>query len=119
MNDRNKILEQITPCCGLPYDVMVFLIQNSIPEGATQTAILNLLSHTGGLTNREWNLFIDAISLIEGSLVTKEGLRGLLKCCGSKCDFIKSFIENVDLIGWVPPEEGDYLAPQSDTEIFE
>lgn len=115
--ERDKIIRQINPCCSLPYAVMAWIIDNSISDENLKKSIINMLSHTGELTRPEWFIFLDSISLIQGTDVTIDILKGLLKC-GNKCDFIKTLIYNIDLVGWDPSLNPDLFAPQSATDLF-
>lgn len=113
---RDKFLRQLTPCCDLPYEVMVFFIKNSIVNEDAQNLIISFLDQRGRLTKREWLIYLNYISIVD-NVILIDDLKEILQC-GSFCEFMKLFINNVFLNNWEPEADVVAPAPESGTDLF-
>lgn len=110
---RPLLTNQVTPCCGLPFQTMYFIIQNAEFQSPNdKDFVLSRIAQNGTLYLDGWKVLANSVNWEIDSQVDKDLLLEWIEKGRLNCNELKLFIEGVKLVGWFPENTYPYTIKQ-------
>ena len=104
---KNSITNKITPCCGLPFSVMYWFIQNiTLSSETDRSFIFSKLRTDGSLPVNAWTVLINSGTLETDAGLNKQQFLEIFNCRKKPtCAELKLIIEGFKVGNWTPETE--------------
>lgn len=114
---KNSITNKITPCCGLPFSVMYWFIQNiTLSSETDRSFIFSKLRTDGSLPVNAWTVLINSGTLEADAGLNKQQFLEIFNCRKKPtCAELKLIIEGYKVGNWNPNNE----LPENISQLIE
>lgn len=93
--ERSELYSKIDNCGVMPYQYMVYLLNNSHFDNPSIPALLiSRLKSTGRLSQSDWILFIEQVTWEENTIPREVALQYVIKCKLNRWEFVQ-ILENI------------------------
>ena len=109
---KNSITNKITPCCGLPFSVMYWYIQNlTLNTQSDREFIMSKLNQNGTISIEGWKVLVNSGTLEADASLTKAEFLKFFDCGRQPtCEQLKLIIEGLKIGNYSEPEFPENIA---------